>query len=223
MASKVSKKRVIRNSLEAVTNIGDSTGIVKGVGKSLVEDLALDSGKDFLSFLGLDTSSEEDKKHAKSSQQESKQSESHASVDIVNFQTKTKKVEQRVEAAIDYHRDIIRSSERFSRIETHTMNNKLEEIKIELKSLISSSKMLQMEFAQITVEQAPTEVGVYHTQFFEWMLNMIKAARERVETSEAWMSAQKNKAGKKGYWGMFKKHGTSFAMSNERGVATQVG
>lgn len=227
MASKVSKKGVVKNYLESVTNIGDPTGIAKDVGKSLVNDLALDGGKDFLSYLGLDLSTGDNKNSDKHAEQTPKD-DANGSVDIVNFKTKSlekkaQKTEARIEAAIDYHRDIVRSSERFSRIETQTIHSKLEQIKTELVSLAKSTKTLQLEVASVTVESTPEKAGIYHTQFFEWMLNMLKAARERVETSEAWMSAAKNKAGKKGYWNMFKKHGTSFAMSNERGVATQVG
>jgi hypothetical protein len=44
-----------------------------------------------------------------------------------------------------------------------------------------------------------------------------------VEDSGAWLSAMSGKKGKKTYWSEFKKHGTSFGMSNERSVATQTG
>jgi len=219
MANKISKKRIIRNPLESVVNVGDPTGIAKGVGSSLVKDLGIGGGKDFLEFLGMDLASSQDKKATDQAENHSKD----GSVDIVSFEKKVKRTEQRIEAAIDYHRDIIRSSEKISRNETQKMANQIEQIKSELKSLVASSKMLQMEFAEITMEQTPENVGIYQANFFEWMLSMIRQAREDVETSEAWMNAQKGKHGKKDYWGMFKKHGTSFALSNERGVATQVG
>ncbi len=227
MASKVSKKRIIRNHLEAVTNIGDSTGIAKGVGKSLIDDLALDGGKDFLSFLGMDTGSDK-KNSAHEASSEDQKHDADGSIDIVNFKTKSfekkaRHIEQRVEAAIDYHRDIVRSSERASSQELQVRQSQIQQLRMEIQSLVSSTKMLQMEFAQITTEQSVASVGAYHEHFFEWIIKQVKAARENVENSSSCMNIQKNKAGKKGYWGMFKKHGTSFAMSNERGVATQVG
>jgi len=222
MANKTSKTRIIKNPLESVMDIGDPTGIAKGVGSSLVNDLGISGGKDFLEFLGMDLSSTSDKK-AQKQPENHHQEQKNGSFDIVSFEKDVKKTEQRIEAAIDYHRDIVRSSEKISHQEAQKMNNQIEQIKSELKSLIASSKMLQMEFAQISMEQTPENVGVYQANFFEWMLGLIRKAREDVETSEAWMNAQKGKHGKKGYWGMFKKHGTSFALSNERGVATQVG
>lgn len=227
MASKSVKKRLANNHIEAVINSGDPSGIVKGVGKSLVNDLALDGGKDFLSFLGLDLSSSEDKKKEKSKKQEAGYKD-QASIDIVNFKSqrieeKATITEQRIEAAIDYHRDIVKSTERISKQELSTMNSKIQEILTELRSLIGSSKMLQVEFAEISMEQAPKNLGVYHKNFFDWMLTMIRQAKQKVEDSAAWLSASKGKSNKKGYWGMFKKHGTSFGLSNERAVATQVG
>ena len=124
---------------------------------------------------------------------------------------------------IDYKQEVARSSEHASQRELGEMNQKVEQIMFELKKLIGSSRILQLEFAEITVEQAPPQVGEYHMQFFEWMLLVIKNAREKVEDSGAWLATVKGKNGKKGYWGMFKKHGTTFGLSNERAVATQVG
>lgn len=212
MASKLAK-RVIKNPLEAVTEIGDVSGIAKGVSDSLVNDL----GKAGLrELLGLKSSSD-------SHSTESSHGEFQHSGDIVNFEKKAKKTEQRVEAAIDYHRDILRSRERFSKQEVHSLSSQVQQIKMELASLVSSSKILQMEFAQVTMDQPTENIGVYHNNFFEWVLMMIKDARKKVEDSTSWINAQKGKSSKKGYWGMFKKHGTSFGLSNERSVATQVG
>lgn len=220
MATKL--KRIIKNPLEHVGDMGDSTGIIKGVGDSLVKDLGIGSGKDFLSFLGMDTSSDKKGSH------EPVNAESDGSIDIVNFkaqalENKAKKTESRIEAAIDYHRDILRSGEQLSKQEIQSMSSQVQQIKMELQSLVASSKMLQMEFAQITMEQPTANVGKYHTNFFEWVVNMIRDARKKVEDASSWINAAKGKGNKKSYWGMFKKHGTSFGLSNERAVSTQVG
>jgi hypothetical protein len=216
MASKSTKSRIIKNPLETIREIGDMTGIAKGVGDSLVNDLGKAGLRD---LLGLSAPSSEEH----SSKNASENGGFRNSGEIVNFEKKAKKVEQRVEAAIDYHRDILRSRERFSKQEVQSMNSQVQQIKMELQSLVSSSKILQMEFAQVTMDQPTENVGVYHNNFFEWVLMMIKDARKKVEDSTSWMNAQKSKGSKKGYWGMFKKHGTSFGLSNERSVATQVG
>lgn len=141
-----------------------------------------------------------------------------------NHAEKTPKAEKRIDAAIDHAGDMRNLSERFSHMENREINQRLQEIMVELKRLVSTSKVLQMEFANVDVEQAPTQAGEYHINFFDWLLLTIRAARQKVEDSGAWLATAKGKSGKKGgYWGMFKKHGTSFGLSNERTVATQTG
>lgn len=210
MSSKKTTTQNVRNPLEAVGDFG------RDVTDSLVNDLAIKSGEDFMDFLGLGKSASETQPDASSNSQE---------VDIVNFKAKevSQKPESKTDAAIDYHRDVLRSTEQMSRQEAHRINSQIQEIISELKSLIGSSNMLKVEFTEIAMTQTTEEVGVYHQNFFEWMLHMIRQAKEKVEDSGAWLNVSKGKGDKKGYWNMFKKHGTSFALSSEQNVATQVG
>lgn len=131
------------------------------------------------------------------------------------------------EAAIDYHgqfrNELIHSRERASRSETREMQQNIEQIKVELSRLITSSQVLKMEFAEVAVEQSTPNVGEYHINFFQWMLAVIRTARQKVEDSGSWLGTVKGKGSKRGYWGMFQQHGTTFALSGERAVATQVG
>ncbi len=130
------------------------------------------------------------------------------------------------EAAMDYHgkfrNEIVHSRERASKSEMNQMRQNIEQIKKELSKLIESSHILKLEFAEVSVEQTVT-VGAYQLNFFEWMLAVIRSAREKVEDSNAWLGTVKGKGAKKDYWGMFKKHGTTFGLSGERSVATSVG
>ena len=126
-----------------------------------------------------------------------------------------------LDPGIDYKREIL-GSENLQK-ESHELGRKVEEIIFELKKLAQSSKELQTEFKEVVVEQRIQKPGKYHITFFSFLLTLIKAAREKVEDSGAWLQASRGKAEKKGYWGMFKKHGESFFLSNERVVATQVG
>lgn len=124
----------------------------------------------------------------------------------------------------NYHRDIVHASEKASHQENRELSQQVEQIMVEIQRLISSSAVLETQFAAVAVEQKPKEVGKYHTHFFEWMLITIRNARAKVEDSGAWLATMSGKKGKKGnYWSEFKKHGTSFGMSNERSVATQTG
>lgn len=134
-----------------------------------------------------------------------------------------KKSPVRIEAGYDYRREIIHGSEIARRSETRELDAKLKEIINELNKLASSSKLLQSEFKEVTVDQRITKPGKYHVSFFEWVLIVVKNARMRVEDSGAWLAAMKSKKKSKGYWEQFKKKGTSFALSNERNVATQTG
>lgn len=129
-----------------------------------------------------------------------------------------------IAAGIDYHAEVVRHRERGSKRESQEIQYQIQQIMEELQRLVSSSdKIIQMTYGQVTVSTTPTIVGKYHTNFFTWMLTVIRTARQKVEDSGAWLATAKGKGGKKGYWNQFKKHGTSFGMSNERQVATQTG
>ncbi len=122
-----------------------------------------------------------------------------------------------------YYREVVRSSEQAQRKESYEQEQQVEQILVEIQRLVSSSKIVEAKFAAISMDQRPKEVGKYHTNFFEWVLIQIRTARMKVEDSGAWLASMSGKKGKKNYWSEFKKHGTSFGMSNERSVATQTG
>ncbi|MDO8620823.1 MAG: DUF5660 domain-containing protein [Candidatus Levybacteria bacterium] len=124
---------------------------------------------------------------------------------------------------INYTAEIVHAQERVVSQENQETKAQIQQIIVELKKLVESSEELRTEFREITVEQRVAKPGKYHQSFFEWMLVTIRQARAKVEDSKAWLSMFKSKKAKKEYWSMFKKHGTTFGLSNERVVATQVG
>ncbi len=128
-----------------------------------------------------------------------------------------------VAPGIEYSRDILHHSERSMAHENQELEARVNEIVNELKRLISTSAELEAQFMQLSVEEAHGEVGEYHLNFFTWMLQVLRSARIKIEDSGSWMAALSGKKGKKNYWSMFKKHGTTFGLSNERTVATQTG
>lgn len=131
-----------------------------------------------------------------------------------------------VEPGINYRREILHGDDRIVASESHAQKQRIEMIIVELKRLASSSKELEIQFKDVVVEQRITKPGKYHQGFFEWMLIIVRSARMRVEDAGAWLSAmhgKKNKKHSQNYWQMFKKHGTTFGLSNERVVATQTG
>jgi hypothetical protein len=128
-----------------------------------------------------------------------------------------------IEAGWDYTAEIIHAEKRISQMENRELSTRVSEIMIELKKLAHSSKELEITFRDITVEQSPVKAGKYHLNFFEWMLSTIRSARMKIEDSKNWASLFASKKGKKEYWSLFKKHGTSFGLSGERTPATQTG
>jgi len=140
---------------------------------------------------------------------------------------KEKKEKPQIEAGIDYLRDysreITRVAEQAVNRERQELEMQLREIMAEIKKLADSSKELQMQFKNVATEQYVVKPGKYHKSFFSWLLSIIRSARMRVEDSNTWLQAMQSKKKSREYGAMTKKHGTSFSLSNERNVATQVG
>jgi transcriptional regulator with XRE-family HTH domain len=135
----------------------------------------------------------------------------------------SKEERSEAEAAIDYSREIIHVGERSIKRQNQEVEMQLREVMIEIKKLADSSKELQAQFREVAVEQYVVNPGEYHKNFFSWLLSIIRAARAKIEDSNAWLSALHNKKDAKKYGAMAKKHGSSFTLNNERTVATQVG
>jgi len=96
-------------------------------------------------------------------------------------------------------------------------------IKREIVILEKRQKTVIAEASRISMQALPEKVGIYHIRFFEWVLALLRDLHKKVSESATWLSHLNSKRRKKGYWGMFKKHGTSFGLSGERTVATQSG
>ena len=62
---------------------------------------------------------------------------------------------------------------------TQVLNAKIAEILTELKKITAASAEIAIEFKEVTVEQRIEQPGEYHVTFFQWMLSMVRAAREK--------------------------------------------
>jgi hypothetical protein len=221
--SKTKKWQNSSNSLEAVKSVGS------GFVDSFAHDVVKEGTNDFFAqllgsdFLPFSNKMEKSGELFNASAVDKPRSGEVFNVSKHQSTEKPVHMEARMESGINYHSDVLKNSEKASRNELHEMDRQVREIISELTKLISSSKGLQAKFSQIMVEQTPPNIGEYHINFFEWMLSMLRMARKNVENSGAWLSSVKGKGDKKGYWGMFKKSGSSFGLSGERVVATQVG
>ncbi len=108
-----------------------------------------------------------------------------------------------------------------TKIEMET-KQQLEAIRTELKALVASLKTLHTE-VQNAVAQEDVDPGVYHLNFYEQLRSLISVLRQQIEDSRTWLATFSSRKKKMGYWGMFKKHGTTFGLSNERSIATAAG
>lgn len=203
---KQTKQYVDPNPIEAIRDIGS------GVAQS-TQDLAKGMVTDWWEqMLGTGAYSEKSKEKKGGDLQEGQE---------INLAENKKQTF--VEPALNYRREILGGEKKIQQESTRVIEMQIREIIVELKKLTSSSKELQVQFKQATVEQLPVNPGKYHINFFEWLLITIKTARMRVEESANWLSMFSSKKKKRQYWSMFKKHGTTFGLSNERVVATQTG
>jgi len=99
---------------------------------------------------------------------------------------------------------------------------KVEGIRKELKALSQSITQLNQEVKK-TITEAPVSPGVYHLNFYEHLRTFIQVMREQIDDSRTWLATSSKRKQKKGYWGMYKKHGTTFGLSGERNIATSAG
>lgn len=196
-----------RNSIEAIRDVG--TGVVKSVTNDLGRDAVSDLWDQILG------SGQKDRGEMNEGQE----------INLAQLSKKAKFEAQKAELdpAINWKAEILSVEKNSEREFSREVSVKIQEIVIELKRIASSSKELQTQFKQITTEQKISKPGKYHLTFFEFMLAMVKTARLKIENSGAWLATTKSKKAQKGYWNQFKKHGTSFGLSNERVVATQTG
>lgn len=101
----------------------------------------------------------------------------------------------------------------------------VEAARAELKKAVGELKELNTAVLEVekTLALTPVKAGRYHVSFFARLRTIIKLFRQQVSESRVWLEATVSKKKKKSYWGMFKKHGTSFSQSSELAIASQAG
>jgi len=120
------------------------------------------------------------------------------------------------------HRPTIEMGKSALRSDEVQIKQQIEAVRKELQALSSSVKQMNREIHNAVME-TPVDPGVYHLNFFEQLQIVLKTLREQVDDSRSWLMAFNSRKKKMGYWGMMKKHGTTFGLSNERSIATQAG
>lgn len=101
---------------------------------------------------------------------------------------------------------------------------KINEIRMELKQLLAEIKAANISTGlDQAVDSNVVDPDTYHINFFDRIKTMLQNVLKQIRESRSWMSTQKSKKKQMGYWSQYKKKGTSFGLSHERTVATQVG
>ncbi len=225
-AQALSNQFIDQNPIEAVRNTLDTAGS-GGAGNALVNEGNAIVTSLFDQMLGIGSMEVKNSGDMQEGQaidlSQGRKQKQQEQDNLVNLEQKKQEKAQRIEAGWDYAGEIIHAGERSRNQENHTIEQQIQAILYEIQKLINSSEVLAMEFEEVAVTEIPVNAGKYHVNFFEWVLSVIKVARMKVEDSNAWMQTVKGKGAKKDYWGMFKKHGTSFGLSGERTAATQAG
>lgn len=116
----------------------------------------------------------------------------------------------------------VRPAEKVIFHEDAQIKQQLEAVRHELAALSKSLQMLHTEI-QKAVMETPVMPGIYHVTFYEKLRAVLQMLREQIDDSRSWLTMHQSRKKKMGYWGMFKKHGTTFGLSNERSIATSAG
>jgi len=181
------------NVLESLRGVGSS------VGKTIVKDVIAQSGADMLrSILGETPQSGELKQNQ--TIEFAKTQEAHPSI-------QPRKTESYLTRPSSDEQDV---------------KKKIEAIRVELKALSQSIQSLRQEISK-TIKEVPVNPGIYHLNFFDHLRSYLLVMKQEVDDSRIWLSTFNYRKAKKGYWGQFKKHGTSFGLSSERSIATSAG
>lgn len=102
------------------------------------------------------------------------------------------------------------------------IEQKIDAIRQELQAISQSMKALNTEI-QRAVTEVPIDPGVYHLNFYERLRSVLVILRTQIEDSRSWLALSTSRRKKKGYWSLYKKHGTKFGLSAERTLATSAG
>ncbi len=209
--SKAKKPHIQQESLERHINTkgvnGSLSGVSSDVFSALWKDLLTGSSKDISTQIFGTT---------KGSSHELKPGQ-EASL------KKPEKKKVVTEAHMEYFREIKNADLSPKQQEDQAMERKVEQIRIEIKKLMTASKQLEATFKNVQIEQKIVKAGRYHETILTFILNLVRSAKVKMEEGASWMNVAKNKKQQRQYQSMAKKHGTSFTLNNERTAATQTG
>lgn len=217
--SQTQNKQISEESVEAKprnpyiepTTVNDE---VKDFGKGLVNSMWND-------LLGASPASISEQVFGFGSENQLAEGEA-VSISQAKVQEKKEEVQASVEH-IEYFRTV-NNADRISETRTETqVRQAVEQIRMEIKKLMQTSKLVERTVKDATADQAPVKPGKYHLNFFEFVLGVIKDATRKLEDTVSYGAVFTSKKQQSKYWSKYKTHGTMFGLSGERTTATQTG
>lgn len=148
-------------------------------------------------------------------------------------QKQIEKQAKNIEPGINYVREILHGSENAAIKNNEELKKDIQNLILEIKSLAGATKSLEKQVSETTSVQI-VNPGVYHKNFFRFVISVIRDAKQQVDSAGTWLSAMKGKQ-KKGapgakpkkganYWDLAEQTGTTqFMLSGERSVSNQTG
>ncbi len=117
-----------------------------------------------------------------------------------------------------------RSADFETRVRPNEINQLLQEIRQEVKSVARSSDAIASQIKgveKLTLDNFTSKPGVYHARFLEFILKYLRDVRKKVAEAGTWIEAMQSKKAKRGslFTKRAKKQGTAYSMSQEHSVA----
>lgn len=149
-------------------------------------------------------------------------------VSLKQKQPQAEKVEKHEKQAVssefaEYKREVINADRISDRQTEQQVVQAVDQIRMEIQKLVKTSKLVERTVKDATADQAPVRAGKYHVHFFEFVLGILRDATRKLEDTVSYGAVFQSKKQQSKYWNSYKKSGTSFGLSGERTVATQVG
>ena len=209
-----SKKQYInQNPIEAITKVG--SGVIDSFKTDLAKG-AVNEAWDELLGLNHDHTTKSHEQH----QSDQGELTEGTELDLTKITQETVHI---TEMGREYAQEVIHAGKKAKAENSQETQVRIQEILIEIKKLSESSTELKNQVDIVTMEKSINTPNVYTENYLEKMLSVIRDLRLSVEDSLAWFKTLRNKNAARQYGSMAKKHGTSYTLSNERQIATQVG
>lgn len=141
----------------------------------------------------------------------------------VNLKNKKEEKKPVSSEHMQYFRKVESADTAIQNKENYKISQQVDEIRLEIRKLVKTSKIVEQTVKGAVAENAPVKPGKYHVSFFEFVLDIIKDATRKLEDSVSFGAIFQSKKRQKQHWTQNKKLGTQFGLSGERSTATQTG